>query len=79
MKKIIVSGCCNCPYLTLWNNGEGNGIDSITTGDCSHPSFNKQLFPPKFNCTVVLYYDTEGKAKNTNADKTPEWCPLPEL
>ena len=34
MKKILVSGCANCPYFIAWNDGEGNGFASISSGEC---------------------------------------------
>ncbi len=40
MKQILVSGCANCPYLTIYSDGADEGIDSIIHGECKHPSFN---------------------------------------
>lgn len=42
-KKLIVSGCANCPYLVVWNDGKENGWKSISSEECRHPSFNKLL------------------------------------
>lgn len=54
MKKILVSGCANCPYLTVWNDGDGEKepLDRICSGDCRHPSFHKELGFPHFNREV---------------------------
>ena len=77
-KKIIVSGCVNCPYLQIWNDGQGNGIDSIKSGQCKHPSFNKELPGVYMNSTVFISYDLEGKADGkANSPDTTTWCPLP--
>lgn len=77
-KKIIVSGCANCPYLIVWNDGKENGIDSVSSGECKHPSFNKLLPGVHMNPSVFISYDTEGKADGTaKARSTPTWCPLP--
>jgi hypothetical protein len=85
-RKIIVSGCANCPYLTVWNDGEGNGINSISSGDCRHPSFNKECSPPRFPPTVFFQYTEEnvdGERLNysnvfgTKPAGIPDWCPLP--
>jgi len=81
MKKILVSGCCNCPYLILWNDGEGNGMDSIKSGECRHPSFNSQLPNPQFLSPVIFKYDSEIfplQVESVKANATPTWCPLPE-
>lgn len=78
MKKILVSGCANCPYLNIWNNGEGNGVDSITGGDCSHPSFSNQLMRPRMTGNVFLHFDPrDDKVCGTKVGGTPDWCPLP--
>lgn len=75
-KKIIVSGCANCPYLIIWNDGLGNGLDSITTGECRHPSFNKEL-PGTRMSPIFIGYDADGKADGTAiAYASPDWCPL---
>ena len=88
MRKIIVSGCASCPYFTAWNNGEGNGVDSIVAGSCSHPQFNRELLKPQFGSTVFFKYEVENTQgervnfSNVHAVKpnaTPAWCPLPEL
>ena len=85
-RKIIVSGCSNCPYLTAWNNGEGNGIESIVSGSCGHPSFNNQLLNPHFPSTVFFQYkmeDTDGNrvdfsdVHELKPNGLPKWCPLP--
>lgn len=77
-KKIIVSGCVNCPYLIVWNDGMDNGIDSVTSGECRYLSFNKLLPGVRMNPSVFISYDAEGKADGTaNARSTPTWCPLP--
>ena len=77
-KKIIVSGCANCPYLIVWNDGKANCIDSVSSGECKHPSFNKLLPGVHMHPSVFISYDTEGKADGTaNARSTPTWCPLP--
>ena len=84
-KKIIVSGCANCPYLTVWNDGQGNGYDSICTGTCKHPSFNKELLTPQMRSTVFFQYSMEvvnsderhGEVVSTKPGNTPDWCPLP--
>lgn len=87
MKKIIVSGCSNCPFLIVWNDGEGNGMDSICSGSCTHPSLNKELPQPRFPSTVFLRYEVESvdderldasKVFDVRPSGTPDWCPLPE-
>jgi len=83
MKKILVSGCINCPFLQVWNDGQGNGIDSITSGQCNHPSFHKELLKPKMSPNVFISYipNSDSDIKNEWVDqgkiKTPDWCPLP--
>lgn len=54
MRKILVSGCANCPYLTVWDDGneEKEPHDRICSGDCRHPSFHKELGFPHFNREV---------------------------
>ena len=70
-RKIIVNGCSNCPYLTIWNDGSGKGFDSISTGSCDHPSFNKELDKPHFSKDVII---GEASVKATNF---ADFCPLP--
>jgi hypothetical protein len=85
-KKIIVSGCANCPYLTVWNDGKGNSYDSICSGSCNHPSFNKELLTPHMCPTVFFQYSIEtvgsderqGEVVETKPGVTPTWCPLPD-
>lgn len=78
MKKILVSGCINCPYLTVYNNGQENGIDSISSGEYKHPSFHKELLNPIINSTVFIEYTVGEPALAISGKiKTPDWCPLP--
>ena len=86
MKKIIISGCCNCPYLTVWNDGTSKGKESIVQGSCNHPSFNKELLTPYFSSTIFFKYQTENTAGERvdfsdvyclKPNGMPEWCPLP--
>ncbi|MCX4301698.1 MAG: hypothetical protein OSJ35_05650 [Alistipes sp.] len=84
MRKILVSGCANCPYLTVWNDGneEKEPHDRICSGDCRHPSFHKELGFPHFNREVFLP-DTEiptsdTKVRLVDPAGTPDWCPLPK-
>ena len=79
-KKIIVSGCSNCPYLIVWNDGNGNGIDSITRGTCNHPSYHKELPKPEFFASVFLHYEVDGseKVSGLKARDTYSGCPLPD-
>jgi PHP family Zn ribbon phosphoesterase len=85
-RKIIISGCSNCPYLTVWNNGEEKGIESIVYGSCEHPSFDKELLKPRFKSTIFFKYEIEDTERNridmsnvaeTIPDGMPTWCPLP--
>jgi len=86
MKKIIVAGCANCPYLQLWNDGTGKGIESLSTAQCKHPVWNRELLHPSFDSDWILIREVklvDGKAVNgdiqdINATYTPKWCPLPE-
>ena len=86
-KKIIVSGCANCPYLTVWNNGEGKGINGIVHGSCNHPSWNRELLSPVFDSEVFFQYEAENvdgervdfsDVSRLKPDQTPQWCPLPD-
>ncbi len=78
-KKIIVSGCSNCPYLIVWNDGEGNGQESITKGECRHPSYHNELPNPLFDAPVFLHYAISGhKVTGVKATGRPESCPLPD-
>lgn len=78
MKYIKVSGCGNCPYLTVWNDGNGNGVDSICAGTCGHPSFNNQLGHARMDSNVFFNNRKEEDFKSLIADGAPEWCPLPD-
>lgn len=71
MKKLLISGCANCPYLNVWNDGLGNGVESITSGTCNHPSWHKELPKPKIEAAVLL----EQKEYKIGC---PHWCPLPQ-
>lgn len=81
MKKILVSGCANCPYLIVWNDGENNGFESIVRGECRHPSFQiKRDLPPATMDPVVFLDHLYPKGEERiflNAGRTPGWCPLP--
>ena len=85
-KKIIVSGCSNCPYLQVGRNGENDGLKSIVVGTCKHPSFNRELISPYFHSSIFFQYqsvDTDGNrvdysdVHSLRASGTPNWCPLP--
>lgn len=76
MKKILVSGCVNCPYLTIWYDG-GEDINYISRGICNHPSFPKSLQPPTIGCNVLLSYNPNtGEIDGIHPNRTPDWCPL---
>lgn len=82
MKKILVSGCANCPYLIVWQDGENNGFDSISSGECRHPSFQirRDLPATRMSRSVFLEDDHTQDDKpiiSTKAYGTPRWCPLP--
>lgn len=78
MRQIIISGCGNCPYLTIWSGGEGEG--EICTGTCSHPSFNKQLGQPRFASSTFYRERNIGEDfKSLIPDEAPKWCPLPKI
>lgn len=84
MKAITVSGCSNCPYLTIYTNGSDRRVDSIINGKCTHPSFSAELPAPMVNSTVFLNNTTflnsdESVANYLITDGSPLWCPLPEL
>jgi hypothetical protein len=66
MKKIAVNGCATCPYLTVYNDGEDNGFDSISHGRCNHPAFNRELPTPIVAAETFFDYGM------------PDWCPLPD-
>ena len=82
MKKILVSGCANCPYLIVRQDGEDKGIESINFGECRHPSFriHKDLPAAIMGRAAFLEFDYTKDNKpvsNVKADGTPHWCPLP--
>lgn len=83
MKKILVSGCANCPYFIAWNDGEGNGFASISSGECCHPSFQirKDLPATIMSRSVFLEEDLtkdDNPIIGVKANGIPCWCPLPE-
>ena len=83
MKKILVSGCANCPYLRVFDDGAGNGYDSIVHGECTHPSFKIRTELPgaMVTPTEFLAYGSGAecnKITNVKPQGTPPWCPLPE-
>lgn len=73
MKKILVSGCANCPYLKVYNNGDGK----ISSGECTHPSFYVKADLP-----IVGMMPREFLGFNENGSLVPNnmpiWCPLPD-
>lgn len=86
MKKIKISGCANCPYLSIYFYNSENGEPHVSYGTCNHPSFNKSLpgMPlgaanfVAFGCQTIDedYSGTEPTAYGV-PDDTPKWCPLP--
>lgn len=82
MKKILVSGCANCPYLIVWQDGEDKGFESIKHGECRHPSFriHKDLPAAIMSRAAFLEFDytkDNEPVSNVKACGTPRWCPLP--
>lgn len=82
MKKILVSGCANCPYFIVWDNGEGKGFESIKHGECRHPSFriHRDLPAAIMGKAAFLEFDVskdDEPVSNVKASGTPPWCPLP--
>lgn len=81
MKKILVSGCANCPYLTLWNDGKGNGAESLVHGTCKYSGWSKELPNPSFevNGRLILAVVKDNEIfSEIDATYTPKWCPLSE-
>lgn len=75
-KKIIVTGCFNCPFLTVWYNDNSQGLDGISSGSCKHPSISKQLEEIIIDADTFLYYDQQmAGARGARADFHPA-CPL---
>lgn len=72
MKKILVSGCANCPYLKIWKDENGN----VSSGECEHPSlWVKADLPPAGVPKRVFYIINEtGRLEPSGY---PSWCPLP--
>ena len=82
MKKILVSGCANCPYFIVWNDGEGKGFESIKHGECRHPSFkiHRDLPAAIMSRADFLEFDykqADMPVSNVKAHGIPRWCPLP--
>ena len=79
MKKILVSGCANCPYLRVFNDGSDDGFNSIVRGECTHPSFkiHRDLPVAMMSAGEFLIYKNED-ATTVNPQGHPCWCPLPE-
>lgn len=78
MKKILVSGCANCPYLKVWRNENGE----LSSGECNHPSYyvNTELPTVRMGVEffVVQCISPDGRNVSTaNPQKHPHWCPLP--
>ena len=69
-KIITVSGCSNCPYLKVWNDGEKK-----VSGSCSHYSWNKELGEPYMDIKE-LQREYKGGVMVNNPVGIPEWCPL---
>ena len=83
MKKILVSGCANCPYLRVYDNGSNQGFNSISHGECAHPSFViKRDLPSAMVLTVEFLASGSGSdynnITNVNPQGHPDWCPLPD-
>lgn len=72
MKKILVSGCANCPYFEIWKDEE----DNISSGECKHPSFYVKADLPITGIPKRLFYciNETGRLEPGNF---PIWCPLP--
>lgn len=85
MRKIAVSGCANCPYLTVhYNNSRLD--NQIVFGSCKHPSFNNHLPEMRIGPTKFIEYEAttidddysgEEPTGYGSPDTTPKWCPLP--
>ena len=83
MKKILVSGCANCPYLIVWKDGEGKGFESIRRGECRHPSFqfHRELPAAMMSRSEFLEFDhtkDNEPVSSVKAYGAPYWCPLPD-
>lgn len=63
MRKIVVSGCSNCPYIVFQKEK-----DNFTTGVCRHPSFcvSQDAILPSIELDECI-----------PPGATPSWCPLP--
>ena len=74
MKKIRVTGCCNCPYAYKYSIGEESISEDIY---CGHPSFHafdgKQYKSPPITQYSGGIHDVE---KLNPAPLYPDWCPL---
>lgn len=72
MKKILVSGCINCPYFKVWNDGEGK----ISHGECEHPSFYVKVHIPTIGIPRRIFYCVNETGR-LEPGGIPNWCPLP--
>lgn len=72
MKKILVSGCVNCPYFKIWKDEGG----TISSGECKHPSFYVQAGLPGTGIPKRLFYCINETGR-LEPGGSPSWCPLP--
>lgn len=86
MRKINVSGCANCPYMLV--NFDNSSLEPIhiSSGTCTHPSFNKSLPQMRIGPANLIEYEYRNQGDDFsgteetgygNPNETPQWCPLP--
>ena len=72
MKKILVSGCANCPYFKVWKDETGK----VSSGECEHPSFYVKADMPTTGMPLRVFYCINETGR-LSPDGSPYWCPLP--
>lgn len=65
-RTIRVTGCANCPYRHVGEEGENNAINR-----CTHNCFIG--VHPLIDCK---YIDNLVNSNTTYGDYFPDWCPL---
>ena len=78
MKKILVSGCANCPFVKIRLDKNGRNLSC----ECTHPSF--AAVARFYTLTMGADFIVIRGINNAGADVStmrpnyyPDWCPLP--
>ena len=71
-RKIVVTGCFNCPYLEREEHKSNDGGLTMLERRCAHPS---HVWPKPYIPDYVVVPGVQ--IGNQELRYLPHWCPLP--